>query len=494
MENTRATFSGSLIVFLTSIVVIGVSILYFEAMPHIPIILAAVVVCLYGMKLKYTWKELENQMVRGISYGIPAILILILIGMLIGVWVLNGTVPTITFYGLEILSPTYFLASAVLITAIVAIMTGSSLSAIGTIGVALVGVAYGMGISPEMTAGAIISGAIFGDKLSPISDTTNLTAATAKVDVFAHIRHMLWTTIPALVIALIIFGAIGFFNLQGSADVSQIQEMSSTLQQEFNITLLTLLSPLVIVILAARKVKPVPTLTMGLLVAVLTTLFTNPQIGAGEIMASAFSGYVAETGVESIDSLLSLGGLESMLFGVSLIIVALAFGGVFRGIGIADALLGKLKSALQKKGNVISSTLASCFGVNFVVGEQYLSIILPGKVLESSYRANNLHPKNLSRTLEDGGSILHPLIPWGIIGAFTMTTLDVGMSYVLFTFLSLVTPFIALFYAYTGWTLTPLDEDRESILDYEDKDDDDSNTDDAAGLKTYEDEYQTHAN
>ncbi|WP_026702151.1 Na+/H+ antiporter NhaC [Salibacterium aidingense] len=470
MEAKKATLTGSLVVLCLIIAILGISILHFGVAPHIPIVLAAIVVSLYGLKLKHDWKTLEQAMVKGISYGIPAILILSLIGVLIGVWALNGTVPTITFYGLHVLSPSLFLVSAVIITAVVAIMTGSSLSAMATIGVSLMGVAYGMGISPEMTAGAIVSGAIFGDKLSPLSDTTNLTAATAKVDVFEHIRHMLWTTVPALIITLFIFGIIGVSNSQGGADTSQVDEMINTLQSEFMISWVTLLSPLLIIGLAVRRVKPLPSLAMGLIVAVLTTFYTNPGANFGDIMNAAHGGYTAETGVESIDSLLSLGGLESMLFGVSLIIVALAFGGVFRGVGIAHTLIDSLKGILHKRGHVISSTVVSCFGVNFIIGEQYLSIILPGQMLEDSYRNTNLHPKNLSRTLEDAGSILHPLIPWGVIGAFVMTTLDVGMGYIFFTFISLVTPFITLLYAYTGWTLTPLDQDKESIVNADEAD------------------------
>ncbi|RSL33143.1 Na+/H+ antiporter NhaC [Salibacterium salarium] len=469
MEEKRATLTGSLVVLFLIIAILGVSILHYSVAPHIPIVLATIVVSLYGLKLKFQWKHLENSMVKGISYGIPAILILSLIGVLIGVWALNSTVPTITYYGLHVLSPSLFLVSAVLITAVVAVMTGSSLSAMGTIGVSLMGVAYGMGISPEMTAGAIVSGAIFGDKLSPLSDTTNLTAATAKVDVFEHIRHMLWTTVPALIITLLIFGGIGIFSNQGGADTSQVGEMISTLQSEFMITPVTLLSPLLIIGLAVKRVKPVPSLALGLIVAVLTTFYTSPGINLGGIMTAAHSGYTAETGVDAIDNLLSLGGLESMLFGVSLIIVALAFGGVFKGVGIAHTLIDSIKGVLKTKGNVISSTVVSCFGVNFIIGEQYLSIILPGQMLEDSYKNANLHPKNLSRTLEDAGSILHPLIPWGVIGAFVMTTLDVGMGYIFFTFISIVTPFITLFYAYTGLTLTPLNKDTESIVDMDEE-------------------------
>ncbi|SDI71134.1 Na+/H+ antiporter NhaC [Natribacillus halophilus] len=458
MEN-KATLKGSLFVLLIVIAILAISILYYEAPPHIPILISAVVVTVYGFILGYRWDDMEKGIVSGVAKGIAPILILSLIGMLIGVWVLNGTVQTITYYGLQLLSPSTFLVSSVVITAIVAIMTGSSLSAMGTIGVSLMGVAYGMDVAPAMAAGAIVSGAIFGDKLSPLSDTTNLAAATAKTDIFEHIRHMLWTTIPALIISLVIFGIIGLVTTQGTADTGQINDMMQVLQSEFAISIITLLSPLLIIILAVRRFRPIPSLALGLVVAALTTFVTAPGATPGDIMGAAYTGYTAQTGFEAIDDLLSLGGLEDMFFGISLIIIALAFGGIIQGIGMTAALINGLQALLRSRGNTIASTLASCFGVNVVTGEQYLSIILPGQMYEDAYKNHNLHPKNLSRTIEDGGTILHPLIPWGVIGAFVMTTLNVGMDYVFFVFLSLVTPFIALFYAYTGWTLRKMDEE-----------------------------------
>ncbi|QQK74809.1 Na+/H+ antiporter NhaC [Salicibibacter cibarius] len=458
MEN-KAGLRGSLLVLFIVILVLAISILHYEAAPHIPILIGAMIVTVYGFMLGNKWDSMEKAIVNGIAQGIAPILILSLIGTLIGVWVLNGTVQTITYYGLQLLSPATFLVSAVVITAIVATMVGSSLSAMGTIGVSLMGVAYGMDVSPAMAAGAIVSGAIFGDKLSPLSDTTNLAAATAKTNIFEHIRHMLWTTIPALIITLLIFGGIGLVNTQGAADTGQIDDMMNVLQSEFTISVVTLLSPLLIIGLAVARVKPIPSLALGLLVAALTTFVTAPGSTLGDIMAAAHSGFTAETGFEAIDDLLSLGGLEDMLFGISLIIIALAFGGIIQGIGITGALIGGLQRVLRSRGNTIASTLVSCLGVNVATGEQYLSIILPGQMYEETYRRHSLHPKNLSRTIEDGGTILHPLVPWGVIGAFVMTTLNVGMDYVFFVFLSLVTPFIALFYAYTGWTLAKRDDD-----------------------------------
>ncbi|WP_181347876.1 Na+/H+ antiporter NhaC [Thalassobacillus sp. CUG 92003] len=465
MEKRTPSFSMSLAVLCLVIAILGVSILVYGAAPHIPIVLVAVVVALYGFKLGCSWKDLEKAVTRGVSHGVPAILILSLIGILVGVWVLNGTVQTITYYGLHVLSPSLFLVSTVLITAIVATMTGSSWSAISTIGIALMGVAYGMEISPAMTAGAIVCGAIFGDKLSPLSDTTNLTAATAKVDIFVHIKHMLWTTIPSLIITLLIFGVIGFMTNQDAASTENVAAMITTLENEFMLTPVALISPLLIIILAFRKVNSIPALVIGLVAAVATTFYTVPGVSFGEIMNTAHFGYTADTGDEAIDSLLSLGGLDSMLFGVSLILIALSFGGIIREIGIAHAIISGMRDFLKSRGNVITSTVLSCLGINIAVGEQYLSIILPGQMLEDSYEHANLHPKNLSRTLEDAGTIIHPLIPWGVTGAFIMTTLNVGVGYIPFTFISFITPVIAIIYGYTGFTLTPLEKGK--VISYE---------------------------
>ncbi|WP_431799845.1 Na+/H+ antiporter NhaC family protein [Halobacillus andaensis] len=327
MEKRTPSFGMSVVIFLSIVALLGVSILVFGAAPHIPIILAAIIVTVYGFRLGYTWKELEKAVTKGVSHGVPAILILSLIGILVGVWVLNGTVQTITFYGLHVLSPSIFLVSAVIITAVVATMTGSSWSAISTIGIALMGVSYGMGIPSSIAAGAVVCGAIFGDKMSPLSDTTNLTAATAKVDIFQHIKHMLWTTIPSLIITLIIFSVISFTTNPNTVSTENVEAMMATLETEYNLSPFALLSPLLIIVLAFWRVSSIPALVIGLLAAVMTTFFTVPGVTFGEIMSTAHFGYTAETGDEAIDSLLSLGGLDSMLFGVSLILIALSFGG-----------------------------------------------------------------------------------------------------------------------------------------------------------------------
>ncbi|GAK00545.1 LOW QUALITY PROTEIN: Na+/H+ antiporter NhaC [Geomicrobium sp. JCM 19055] len=442
----QASLRGALIVLFIVILILSFGILAYEAPPHLPILLSAIVVALYAALIKIPFDTLEKQIVSSVSYGVIPILILLMIGILIGLWLLGGTVQTITYYGLQVLSPTYFLATTVIITAVVALMTGSSLSAIGTIGVSLMGVSIGMGADPAMTAGAIVSGAIFGDKLSPLSDTTNLAAATAKVDLFEHIRHMLWTTIPALILTVVIFLIIGYTNQNGtSASLADVQELILVLDQEFFIHILTVLSPLVIIVLAAMKVRPLPALAAGMFVAVCTAFYTVPGLQVSALFDAMYGGYEANTGHVAIDELLSLGGLEDMLFGVSLIIIALSFGGLIQATGITEALIRGIQSVLKSRGNTIASTLASCFGVNFVTGEQYLSILLPGQMYEDVYKKTQLTPKKLSRTLEDGGTILHPLIPWGIIGAFVMTTLNVDFTYVFYTFLSIVTPFIALF-------------------------------------------------
>ncbi|MFZ4453646.1 Na+/H+ antiporter NhaC [Salibacterium aidingense] len=460
MENYRATVKGSAIVMLIIVAVLTICFVHYGVAPQIPLIIGSMVVAIYGVKLGYTWADMEKSIVKVISQGMPAILILSFVGTLIGVWVLNGTVQTITFYGLQVLSPSVYLVSTVIITSIVSTVTGTSFGSIGTIGVSLMGVAYGMGVDPALAAGAIVSGAIFGNKLSPLSDTTNLAAASTNTDVFEHIRHMLWTTIPAFVIALIVFGCIDLF-YSGSADTGDISEMMQVMQSEFPISMVTLSSPLLILGLAVKGVKPLPSLASGLIVAAFSTFITVPGSTMGDIMTAAHSGISVDTGNASVDELLSLGGLESMLFGVSLIIVALAFGGLIQGVGIAQALIQGMQKALRSRGNTVASTLASGFGVNAITGEQYLSIVLPGQMYDEAYRKHNLHPKNLSRTLEDGGTMLNPIIPWGVSGAFVMTTLNVGMDYVFFVFFSLATPVIALFYAYTGISLTPLDDKSE---------------------------------
>ncbi|WP_026582849.1 Na+/H+ antiporter NhaC [Bacillus sp. J33] len=464
----KPSFPASIMVILIVITLLGISILHYGVAPQIPIVISTIIVACYGLTLGFKWKDLENAMAKGIFHGIPSILILCLIGILIGVWVLNGTVPTITYYGLHTLSPDFFLMSTLLICAIVSVFCGSSWSAMGTIGVSLMGVAYALGISPAMTAGAIVSGAIFGDKISPLSDTTNLASATAKVNIYEHIKHMLWTSIPSFIITLAVFTSIGVFLDRDHTNSNQIETIINVLNDEFMITPITLISPLLIIILAVKRMSPIPSLVIGLIAAILTTFYTVPNVAIGTIMATAHNGYVAETGVEAIDQLLSLGGLSSMLFGVSLILISLAFGGIIQQIGIAHSIIEGIQKMLKSRGNVITSTVFSCLGINLTVGEQYLSIILPGQLFESAYKKVKLHPKNLSRTLEDAGTIIHPMIPWGVTGAFIMTTLNIGMEYVPYVFISMITPVIAIIYGYTGIGLAPLQEEAQEIETAED--------------------------
>ncbi|MFB0845950.1 Na+/H+ antiporter NhaC [Paenibacillus oleatilyticus] len=460
MVTKKPSFFMSCALIAVIVVILAISILHYQVAPQIPILMASILLSFYGLTLGFTWKQLESAVVKGILYGLPSILILCLIGILIGIWVLNGTVPTLSYYGLHILSPGYFLVSAVLICGVVSVLTGSSWSAIGTMGVALMGVAYGMGISPAMAAGAIVCGSVFGDKISPLSDTTNLASATAKVPIFDHIRHMLWTTIPSLVLTLILFA---FFAISSdrAADTAGIETMIRTLDERFTITPLTLLSPLTIIVLAFKRFDAIPTLVVGLLVAIATAFFTVPGVSAGRLMTVAHFGYKSETGVEAIDKLLSLGGLSSMMSAVSLIIMALAFGGLVKEIGLVHTMIDRIKSLLNNKGNVISATVFSSIGVNVIIGECYLSIILPGQMLESSYKRLKLHPKNLSRTLEDAGTIVHPAVPWGVSGAFIMATLNIGMEYVLYSFMCFITPLLAIVFGYTGFAIAPIDEEDE---------------------------------
>lgn len=459
----KPSFLASIAIVLCVVTFLGISILHYGVAPQIPIIIATIFLACYGLTLGYRWKDLENAMAKGISQGIPSILILCLIGILIGVWVLNGTVPTITYYGLHALSPDFFLMSTVLICSVVSVVCGSSWSAIGTVGVSLMGVAYGLGVSPALTAGAIVSGAIFGDKISPLSDTTNLAAATAKVNIFDHIKHMLWTTIPSYILTLAAFTIIGLFMDRGSVDSKQIETLIQVLNDEFMITPITILSPLLIIILAIKRISPIPSLVIGLITAILTTFYTVPGVGIGTIMATAHNGYTADTGVEAIDSLLSLGGLSSMLFGVSLILISLAFGGMIQHIGIAHSIIEGIQNMLKSRGNVIASTVASCIGINLTVGEQYLSILLPGQLFESAYQKVKLHPKNMSRTLEDAGTIVHAMVPWGVTGAFIMSTLNIGVEYAPFVFISIISPIVAIINGYTGIGLTPLEEEEKAM-------------------------------
>lgn len=454
----KATLGEALIPIIFLIVVLAVSLVKLGADPHIPLILGATVAGLVGVfRLGFTWTELEEGVLETIKMAMQAVLILMVVGTLIGTWILSGTVPAMIYWGLDILSPDIFLVATTVICAIVSLATGSSWTTAGTVGIALIGIGQGLGMPAPLVAGAIISGAYFGDKMSPLSDTTNLAPAMAGTNLFDHIKHMVYTTGPALIIALIMYGVIGMRYAGKELDLSQIALIKDTLQGSFNtLSPVLLIPPVVVILMVVFKVPALPGLIAGtLLGGLFAAIFQGSDLTS--IIGAAHYGFESTTGVTAVDDLLTRGGLDSMMWTVSLILCALTFGGILEKTGMLEAIAKSLLVFAKGTFGLVLTTLLSCLFVDLVTGEQYLSIVLPGRMYKDEYRKRGLHPKNLSRALEDSGTLLSPLIPWNTCGAYMAVTLGVSpLAYLPFAFLNLINPLVSLFLAATGITMTKL--------------------------------------
>lgn len=462
----EASLFEALIPILVLIGVLIPAILVFGQDPHIPIVIAAVVAAALAItRLGYTWNEIEEGILKTINMGMQAIIILMIIGMIIGTWILGGVVPTMIYYGLQILSPAIFLVATAIICSVVSLATGSSWTTAGTVGIALLGVGQGLGIPVAIVAGAIISGAYFGDKMSPLSDTTNLAPAMAGSNLFDHIRHMALTTGPSLLIALVLYGFIGMRYAGQSVNDSQIADILTALSSGFNINLLLLLPPVLVIAMVIFKVPAIPGLIGGVFLgSIFAVIFQGADFGA--VIDAANYGFVSETGLELVDNLLSRGGMQDMMWTVSLIITALSFGGILESTGMLGVVAGNILKLAVNTGSLVLATVVSCFVVNIITGEQYLSIVIPGRMFKDAYADRGLAPVNLSRALEDSGTITSPLIPWNTCGAFMYGTLGVHpFAYAPYAFLNLINPFVSIFYGFTGISMIKM-TDKE-IAAYE---------------------------
>ena len=446
---------------------------------QIALILASCVAALVGRRIGVSWKIAQEGIIEGIAVGLGPVMILLSVGMLIGTWILCGTVPAMIYYGVQVLNPGIFYAASAAICAIIAISIGSSWTVAGTLGIGLMGIAGSFELSPAITAGAIISGAYFGDKLSPMSDTTNLAAAATNVDLFDHIRHMLWTTVPSFTIALLIFALIGS-NADATAP-KEIEALKNSLVTEFNIGLHLLLPLLLMLGLVYKRFPAYPAIVVSALAgAVFAVVFQPDSViklagGQGElsnglalfkgVWISLFDGYSSNSGNEFLDELLSKGGMSSMLNTVWLIICALGLGGVLERTGILNFLLQLSLRRVKSTGSLIATTVLTCMGTNVLSADQYIAVALPGRMYKDEYERRGLSRLNLSRTLEDSATLTSALIPWNTCGAYMSATLGVAtFSYAPFAFFNLLCPLIAMVYGFANFAQKPLETERQEEL------------------------------
>lgn len=441
---------------------------------QIALMLAAGAGAIVASRNGYSWKEIQDGIVHGISLSMGAILILLVVGSVIGTWILAGVVPTMIYYGLQLLSPAVFYAAACAICALVALATGSSWTTAGTVGVALVGIATAQNLHLGLAAGAIISGAYFGDKMSPLSDTTNLAPAMAGTDLFTHIRHMVWTTAPSIVIALILFAIAGFVMPTPTGGAAELTAILDTLNGQFAIGPHLLLPVALVIGLVIKRVPALPALAIGALTGcVFAVLFQRETVltfvGDAELSSgialvkgawtALFDGFTLESGNAALDELLSRGGMSSMLSTVWLILAAMTFGGVMESTGLLQRVAASILSLVRGTGSLIAATLGTSIGANIIASDQYIAIVVPGRMFRAEFARRGLAPKNLSRSLEDAGTLTSPLVPWNTCGAFMASTLGVAtVAYAPFAFFNLINPLVALIYGFTGFTIEREDE------------------------------------
>ena len=431
---------------------------------QVALIMAAAVAAMIGIKNGHSWKEIEQGMIDTIAVSLQSLLILLMVGALIGSWILSGTVPSMIYYGVQLMSPDYFYLTACLVCALLGFSIGSSWTVAGTLGIGLMGIAAALDLSLAASAGAIISGAYFGDKLSPLSETTNLAAAVTSNNLFDHIQHMLWTTIPGFLITLVLFFILGI----GSGTnlvIDDIETLQAAMQETFKISPLMLIPMILLLTMAVKKLPALSTLICGTLAGCLfaavfqwdtvIALANDSSLNEGAavfkgLFSSMFLGYSSYTGNASLDALLSKGGMSSMLTTIGLVINAMAFGGAMRRTGLLERLVEAALSRVKSAGDLIVATVGTCIGTNLLAADQYLSIVIPGQMFVKSYEERQLSTINLARTLEDSGTLTSALVPWNTCGAYMSATLGVStFMYAPFAFFNILCPIIAVIYGYS---------------------------------------------
>ncbi|MDA8698969.1 Na+/H+ antiporter NhaC [Flavobacteriaceae bacterium] len=427
------------------------------------LLIGAAVAAIVGFKNKITYESMLDAIGSNLKSTTGAILILLFVGALAGTWLLSGIIPAMIYYGLQILHPSIFLPACIIICAIISIATGSSWTTSATVGIALIGIGRALEIPVGMVAGAVISGAYFGDKLSPLSDTTNLAPAMAGSDLFTHIKYMTHTTIPSIVITMVVFLILGFFqNTSGAADTDVLL---TSIKERFTINLGLFIVPILVIVLIIKKTPPLAALLAGTLLGGIFALIFQPDIVtkiAGSETLTISSGYQGvmnaitsdisiTTNNELLNDLFSSGGMKGMLGTIWLIICAMVFGGIMDAIGGLKKLSNALLSVAESTFQLFASTAASCVVINLTASDQYLSIVLPGKMFNKAFEDKNLAPENLSRTLEDSGTVTSVLIPWNTCGAYQSGVLGVGVGeYFIYAIFNWLSPFMTLIYAYFG--------------------------------------------
>lgn len=426
-----------------------------DMVPHIPILLALICLIVYGRARGISFDKMQDSMAESVHTSMGAIYLFFFIGILVTALMMSGAIPSLIYFGLNIISSKTFYLSSFLATAIIGITIGSSLTTVATLGVALMSISNAFGLNPAITAGAIVSGAFFGDKMSPLSDTTGIAASIVGIDLFDHIKNMMYTTIPAFIVSAIAFTLMSLG--QDAASLDGIESFRSSILATGLVHSYSLLAFGVLILLSIRRIPAVLTLIYTSLASLLISKL-HSSYSMGQLAKFFFDGFSMDGLSQDIGSLVSRGGISSMFFTMTIVILALSLGGLLFGLGIIPSILSSLNQVLDSPSRVSTCVVATALGVNLIVGEQYLSILLAGRTFKPIYDQLGLHPKNLSRTLEDSGTVINPLVPWGVCGAFSTSMLGVAtLAYLPFAIFCYTSLILTVIVGLTGLTMTRSD-------------------------------------
>lgn len=443
---------------------LGVGYGIYKIKPQVLLVAAAFITGCLGLFLRFKWQEMERGIVDSIHKAMPAILIMLCVGILIGSWIASGTIPMIIYYGLKIISPKFFLVTACFVCSLTSLATGTSWGTIGTLGVAFIGIAMGLGIPLGPAAGAIVAGAYYGDKMSPFSDVTNLAPVAAGSNLFDHIRHMLWSATPAWLLGLFIYFLIGLRYEGGKVESETMKLITQTLKENFRFSVFLLLPMAVVFYFAITKKPTIPGMILSSFIAgILAVIFQKASVpGIAEAMNT---GYQAHTGVEQVDQLISRGGMMSMMETQLVAFTAFSFGGIMQRTGLLSVILDRVMKFANKVWSIVLTTIGSSIVTALVTGSSYLSMIIPGELLSPIYKKKKLAAKNLSRIIEESGAIIVPLIPWSMAGVYITGTIGVStFSYLPWAIMNYAAVLILAFYGFTNFTMAPkIREDETQI-------------------------------
>ncbi|MFO7761378.1 MAG: Na+/H+ antiporter NhaC [Desulfobia sp.] len=450
-NNPKPSLPAALLPIAVTMVLMLVQLVVFdEFAPHIPLALGTAFTGTLAWFMGYKWRQMETGLFHVVHIGLPSVAILITVGMIIGTWILSGTVPLLIYYGLKMITPQYFPLAAMLITSVVSLAIGTSWGTVGTVGLALVGIGDGLGIPVGLTGGAIVSGAFFGDKMSPLSDTTNLAPAVTSTQLFSHIRNMMATAVPAMLTAGAVYWGMGLEYAGQTLHTERVTVILGGLEQSFVFHPLILIPALLVILLAVKRFPALPTLFAGMLAGALTAMIAQ-DASVHQIFTVMQNGYESATGIMAVDKLLSKGGIQSMMWTISLVLIALAFGGILEKTRCLEVVLNSVIGRVRGRFSLVALSTGGAAGTNLITGDPYLAIALPGRMFSPVFRGQGLSTLNLSRAIEEGGTLLNPLVPWSAGGAFTAAALDIPtLTYAPLAIACWLSPLIGLLYASLG--------------------------------------------